>query len=67
MSYYIKSKQFNKFFNINLNKSQMPYIMKPETKMKPPQKHLQYQKIKPKPPPSPSPSQKPKPQKPVSQ
>jgi len=65
MSYYIKSKQINKIFNIT--KSQMLYILKPETKMKPPLKHLQYQKIKPKPKPSPSPSQKPIPQKPVSQ
>ena len=49
MSYNFKLKQFNKFLNIK--------ILKPDTKMKPPQKHLQYQKIKPKPTP-----QKPTPQ-----
>ena len=54
MSYNFKLKQFNKFLNIK--------IMKPDTKMKPPQKHLQYQKIKPKPIP-----QKPTPQKPIPQ
>jgi hypothetical protein len=56
MSYYIKSTQFNKFLNIK--------ILKPDTRMKPPLKHLQYQKIKPKLKPSP---QKPTPQKPTPQ
>lgn len=54
MSYYIKSTQFNKFLNIK--------ILKPNTKMKLPLKHLQYQKIKPKLTP-----QKPTPQKPTPQ
>lgn len=50
MSYYIKSKQINKFLNIKIKPVQTQPILEPVIKLKLPLKNLQYQKIKPKPP-----------------
>ena len=50
MSYYIKSKQLNKFLNIKNKPVQTQPILEPVIKLKLPLKNLQYQKIKPKPP-----------------
>ena len=49
MSYYIKSKQLNKFLNIKNKPVQTQPILEPVIKLKLPLKNLQYQKIKPKP------------------